>query len=338
MSMPALAYTWPSRDQVAPYCEETANFYNSLYMYVQYRYDCVDLGITQTDFDGAPLAQINMYETEIESNKKWILRVWFYSTPSKPSLTIAAQPPKIPSYSGVTNGRVLTVSPLILSFKKDGKGEKAQITLTSNRGPLTDSFLQGGVISTDQAGNATTPVFTRLQSGTSTITANATGAGIIASTSVSWLPAKYNESFVVTCYTIANEKDWSTTPSSSNVCGLPEDNSYSSRFLQDVRMQGSGVTRDGTIIHYNSNQACYNTESCARTATGVCAVPGTTIAVDTTVIPRKSTVKVDILGQRQAQDTGGGIKGYHIDDYVGEQPALCRQLGRRNSGISLSNY
>lgn len=68
------------------------------------------------------------------------------------------------------------------------------------------------------------------------------------------------------------------------------------------------------------------------------SIVGTTIAVDPKVIPRRSTVNVAISGQRKAQDTGGMINGYHIDEYVGDEPKVCKQLGRRESGITFLNY
>ena len=102
-------------------------------------------------------------------------------------------------------------------------------------------------------------------------------------------------------------------------------------------MQGSGTAVDGTIIHYRG-RGCYNTDTCARTSTGACAVAGTTVAVDPRIIPRRSNITVDILGQRTAQDGGLWINGYHIDDYMGTAMAQCVQLGRRHSGVVFQNY
>lgn len=49
------------------------------------------------------------------------------------------------------------------------------------------------------------------------------------------------------------------------------------------------------------------------TASGKPTEVGWTIAVDPTVIPLGSIVYVEGLGFREAQDTGGGVKGSHID-------------------------
>ncbi|HEY1181533.1 MAG TPA: 3D domain-containing protein [Rhodocyclaceae bacterium] len=143
---------------------------------------------------------------------------------------------------------------------------------------------------------------------------------------------------LLTCYTIADETSAPALPVRQDVCGLPAENSYRTAFLKDVKMQGSGTASDGSIVHYAGNQ-CYEVLTCAVTASGACATVGTTIAVDMTIIPRRSNVSVAILGARSAQDKGGMIKGYHIDEYLGPQPALCKQLGRsRKSAISLDSY
>lgn len=49
------------------------------------------------------------------------------------------------------------------------------------------------------------------------------------------------------------------------------------------------------------------------TATGAPTEVGTTIAVDPSVIPLGSTVYIEGIGLRVAQDTGGAVKGHKID-------------------------
>jgi 3D (Asp-Asp-Asp) domain-containing protein len=213
-----------------------------------------------------------------------------------------------------------------------------QIHLTSNRGAAVDLINPTAGVSTDTNGKASASISTRAQPGSSTVRASDTTITTATPGVISWLPAKYEDEFLVTCYTIANEADAPASPVSKKVCGLPPEKAYRSTFLTDTKRQGSGKTLDGAIIHYNVRNSCYNTDSCARTATGACAAAGTTIAVDQHVIPKRSTVNVALIGQRQAQDTGGRIKGYHIDDYMGPQPKLCKQLGRRHSVVTLVNY
>ncbi|WP_245630071.1 3D domain-containing protein [Alicyclobacillus acidiphilus] len=55
------------------------------------------------------------------------------------------------------------------------------------------------------------------------------------------------------------------------------------------------------------------------TATGTRAKTGRTIAVDPTVIPYGSLVYIEGIGWRIAEDTGGAIRGHHIDLLVGDR-------------------
>lgn len=56
------------------------------------------------------------------------------------------------------------------------------------------------------------------------------------------------------------------------------------------------------------------------TATGTTARAGRTVAVDPAVIPLGSRIYIDGLGERVAEDVGGGVKGKHIDVYLGTVP------------------
>lgn len=63
------------------------------------------------------------------------------------------------------------------------------------------------------------------------------------------------------------------------------------------------------------------------TASGVPTQVGTTIAVDRNVIPLGTTVYIQGIGFRVAQDTGGAVKGKHIDILVkGHQEALSQKV------------
>lgn len=257
--------------------------------------------------------------------------------PSAVSLTLSHGNPIIPQSSTVANGKVLTqvdVTATLLDRNVPAAGKT--VTLASNR-PALDSLVPGATFTTDAAGKALAKVRTRSQPGPTVLSGTTSGLTTPATTSVTWLPAKYEKQFLVTCYTIANESENAEKPASSGVCGLPEKQSYRDAFLKDVKMQGSGVALDGTTVHY-AGRGCYNTDQCARTATGACATVGETIAVDLNIIPKRSAVNVQIIGSRKAQDTGGRIVGYHIDEYLGPQPKLCRQLGRRTSDVSLEKY
>jgi 3D (Asp-Asp-Asp) domain-containing protein len=260
--------------------------------------------------------------------------------PPPPTLALSLVPtaPRIPKDSVVVADKVLTkvdVTATLLDHNAAAVGKS--VTLASNRAAPVDVFTPNTSLTTDAAGKASASVSTRAQPGTSTLSGTTPGLATASTTNVSWLPAKYEAQFLVTCYTIANESLAPEKPASTGVCGLPEKKSYRDAFIKDVRMQGSGVALDGTTVHYAGHD-CFNIDTCARTATNTCAVVGRTIAVDPKIIPKHSSVNVQIIGSRTALDTGGGIKGYHIDEYLGPQPKLCKQLGRRTSDITFQNY
>jgi len=56
------------------------------------------------------------------------------------------------------------------------------------------------------------------------------------------------------------------------------------------------------------------------TATGTTARVGRTVAVDPKIIPLGSRIYIEGLGERIAEDIGGGVKGHHIDVYLGTVP------------------
>jgi len=66
------------------------------------------------------------------------------------------------------------------------------------------------------------------------------------------------------------------------------------------------------ITHYCTCSTC-NGGWGANTAWAGRINPGTTIAVDPTVIPKLATVYIEGYGYRVAEDCGGAIKGHHID-------------------------
>ena len=65
---------------------------------------------------------------------------------------------------------------------------------------------------------------------------------------------------------------------------------------------------------------------------------GATIAVDPSVIPLRSTVSIDTVGPRTAADTGGAIRGCHIDEYFGTRRTDCTTAGRRQLEVQFDNY
>jgi len=132
--------------------------------------------------------------------------------------------------------------------------------------------------------------------------------------------------FDLTAYVLAQETEFARGPEVTGPCGL--DKAYYSAFLygDGVRMQGSGRARDGSIVHY-AGGSCFEIVRCPLAANGSCATAGRTVAVDPRVIPLGSELLIEGLGLRRAEDTGGGIRGHHIDVYYGEELTYRGAMG-----------
>src|SRR5690242_16738757 len=105
---------------------------------------------------------------------------------------------------------------------------------------------------TDVAGNASAPIETRNQPGGSWIVVDAPDVSTTSGGTVTWLPAHYESSFLLTCYVVSLESDFTSSPLEGPVDGLPEDKTYHS----------------------------------------ACAIDGVTAAVDFSVVPRKATITI----------------------------------------------
>lgn len=244
----------------------------------------------------------------------------------------------IPEGSLVKSKKVLTRNKVTVLATNQAKAPLSGINLEIQSNRSADILTQPSEL-TDQNGITTALVETRNQAEGSVITPSAPTIKLnnADSGTIQWLPARYKNSFLVTCYRIANENDHLASPLVSKVSGLPVDMKLHQTFIKDVKMQGSGQASDGTILHYDGDDR-YSIQSCARTATGACAVDGTTIAVDPQVIPLRGTASIDKVGTRKAQDTGGRIIGNHIDIYYGSRSAECIAAGRRTLNVDFIAY
>lgn len=244
----------------------------------------------------------------------------------------------IPSRSGLVNGCVQYRSDISLSATDNGSpAQDVRMDVASSRG-ADDTITQPRA--TNRGGTAESRVETRRQ-GLATFTASSTG----------WAPddyakafhgADFENSFVVTGYGLPLETDFGGG-TVTNPCGLV--GTYNHDFLysnRGVLMEGSGQSAGGSIvtIDWNGsgtplrrNNVCFRVDTCARTASGVCATVGTTIAVDTTVLPFDAQVNIETVGIRTAQDTGGGIRGEHVDVFVGAGRANISNFGRNNRTV-----
>ncbi|HWO26269.1 MAG TPA: DUF4157 domain-containing protein [Kofleriaceae bacterium] len=127
--------------------------------------------------------------------------------------------------------------------------------------------------------------------------------------------------FKLTAYPLANEKDFPDKPAVKDPCGLK--GTFSEAFLSQtskaprgVKMQGSGVAKDGSFIHYEGND-CFKKVSKVVGAANKELEPMKSVAVDKSVISLGSELLVESFGEARADDTGGKVRGKHLDLYYG---------------------
>jgi len=152
---------------------------------------------------------------------------------------------------------------------------------------------------------------------------------------------RYESGFKITHYIIAQESDFSAAHTST-AAGLNEP--HRDGFLygaSGVPMQGTGQTTDNQYVHFEGGGGGWhhtqtdapdrlNTPATAQfsyqpTAGGRFATiqQDHSIAVDPRVIHGRAQVYIEsqdghrVVGNRFADDTGGGIHGYHIDHFSG---------------------
>ena len=229
-------------------------------------------------------------------------------TCSRPDVSITAGESLI-GLPDIIDGHVLTTSHLTVTVTKNGQPDPgALVFLQSDRGDVDQILVP---ILADAGGDLSGDVFTHDQPGGSTITTVGDDVNLLSPGSIEWLPARYENDFDITCYVVSLESDFQKSPLAT-APGIPG-RQFHQGFISDVRLQGSGKALDGTTyIHYDGN-GWYSIIGCPQTKSGDCADDGTTTAVDRSVIPAMAFIDIDTIGERVAQDTGGGIDGYHID-------------------------
>lgn len=169
-------------------------------------------------------------------------------------------------------------------------------------------------------------------------------SGAVKSNKLSITPAvgaKYENPFYCTGYITVKESEYSGDVGAA--AGI-KDTTFYTKFLNDVRLNGSGQTLSGQFIHYNSSTGLYSYLA-PTTATGTTPTGGRTIAVDPYYIPRakvngtwkRATVNISNIGNRVAEDGGGAIKQYRIDVYNGIGKAGMNGWGNANRTVTLIN-
>ena len=73
-----------------------------------------------------------------------------------------------------------------------------------------------------------------------------------------------------------------------------------------------------------------------KTASGATPEPYYTVATDPAVIPTGTRLYIEGIGEVEAQDTGGAVKGNVIDLHVGHDD--CDSFGRQKHKVYIKHY
>lgn len=267
---------------------------------------------------------------------------WLCEMPTLVTASIVAPfPVTIPVGSGVVNKRVLTEDTLF-AFVTDGDGGRpvSGTLLSFQSSRSSEDEIAQPTLLTDESGETSGTVATRHNASGATSAITPVGPAIQSSQSklIAWLPAIYGGPFLVTCYVISLESDFLNTPLVT-VPGIPG-KKYRQGFIEDTRMQGTGEALNGSYIKYIGHGIyALQQNACISTKSGACAADGVTVAVDANVIPLHSRISIGTVGDRAAQDTGGGISGDHIDLFYGTRRAACDRWGvQPGFSVTLLNY
>lgn len=170
--------------------------------------------------------------------------------------------------------------------------------------------------------------------------------------------AWYESGFHITHYIIADEHDANgPMAQAAGVAGQHRhDFLYGAR---GVPMQGTGQTLDNQFVRFDGGGGGWhnnaqghpdvlNNPATAHLHTTDAAhghyadvVAGQSVAIDPTVIPPRAKIYIvsadgsRVVGERHADDTGGGIHSYHIDHFSGAGSAATHQWTA--SGGDLTN-
>jgi len=162
--------------------------------------------------------------------------------------------------------------------------------------------------------------------------------------------------FGLSCYILASENDFldgngnctAITIGGTRFAGISHSPSglppgdYCTAFLADVRLQGSGSSRNGTKVHWVSGvnpDWVFSVVNNFTGADGTALIPNGSVARDRSVVPRNTTVQLQ-SGNFAANDTGGAIIGYRLDVFGGTGRSACANfvnafsIGTCNPGVT----
>ena len=146
--------------------------------------------------------------------------------------------------------------------------------------------------------------------------------------------AWYEDLFLITGYNVCLEDDFSGELVSAN--GLPDKHKKDFLFsATGVVMEGTGQATNGKYVQFVSmttnwhknahghpdyiadpSKVTFAYVGSVQGAYGP-VVQGTSCAVDRHVVPPRSWVSIEDVGERRADDTGSAIVGDHIDNFLG---------------------
>jgi peptidoglycan hydrolase-like protein with peptidoglycan-binding domain len=162
-----------------------------------------------------------------------------------------------------------------------------------------------------------------------------TNEGLPVDGAIEWLPGAWE----ITHYTYALESDpihQRNARAAEKIAATGLNEKYRRSFLGSqygVKMQGTGLAENGQAIRYVGNgRYDYGYGGAAGKPEG-----WKTIAVDPAVIPLGTKVVIEHYGDHrafEARDTGGAVKGRHIDVFAGAVPIeTAYGLGKKSSRV-----
>lgn len=233
---------------------------------------------------------------------------------------------------GLVNNGIITYQATIgVKVKNNGSNYANKSISWSTTATSSNAVIVSKDSKTDSYGNAYVTFHVR---GIEQVPVKITCGGKSSTVSVDLgTKATYLSNFKITQYITAKEADSYYTGNKITVNGL--NGTYKSDFIEDVKMQGSGLAENGKYVKYYNGKFSHQTPT---TALGYAPTAGTTIATDPYYIPcvKKSDqiysgyVTILGIGKRIAQDRGGLITGFHIDVYKG--------VGRANVEYNYDGY
>lgn len=246
--------------------------------------------------------------------------------------------PIIPTAARTEHNKVLyqlNIRAKLTRLLDGGPVPSYKFSIRSNRG--SDRVESKG--QTNAQGEVTFTLVTRepgeLELNTST--AGITMTAFLVKLQEAW----YESPFLITGYNVCDESDFS----GQLVEGKGLDEKHKDDFLYGaagVAMQGTGKTTEGKYVRLNNRPGGWqknkkgSPERLANPSAAEFAYAdgihgkyddlkeNYSIAVDKAVIPKKARVEIEGLGERVADDSGGAIDLYHIDNFLGSGKVVVK--------------